>query len=117
MISVWSFGVRSLEPGVGVASGDMDMVISWVIGPSGLGPRRQADGPRPVLQKQKEWKDTLSIFGDEHAPSGSPELGDLRQSRRNRLVRQRRRRVRHFRCDRDQGIATARGAHRRAPNP
>src|ERR1700730_9901929 len=66
------------------------MVISSIIGPSGLGPRRQADGPRPVLQKQIRWKDTLSIFGDEHAPSGSPELGDLRQSRRNRLFRKRR---------------------------
>jgi hypothetical protein len=43
------------------------MVISSIIGPSGLGPRRQADGPRPILQKQNEWKDTLSIFRDEHA--------------------------------------------------
>src|ERR1700730_7352656 len=94
----------------GLSISSLGMVISSVIGPSGLGPRKQADGPRPMPQKQKEWKDTLSIFGDEHAPSGSPELGDLRQGRRNRLFRRRRRRARHFRCDRVQGIATAPGA-------
>jgi len=42
---------------------------------------------------------------------------NLRQSRRNRLFRRRRRQVRHFRCDRVQGIATPRSAHRRAPDP